>query len=70
MSSLISEFFAAPRPHGSMVSRFLKADALRRSRAQLARLDATQLADIGLSREDAVAEARRPLWDVPGHWLK
>ena len=34
-------------------------------RRALARLDDRALADIGLSRGQAEAEAARPLWDVP-----
>ena len=42
----------------------------RHSRRQLARLEAHQLEDIGLSRRTAEAESARPVWDVPAHWLK
>ena len=42
----------------------------RRQRAQLARLDSAALADIGVTRDQAVAEAARPLWDVPSTWLR
>lgn len=37
-------------------------------RQQLASLDDAALADIGLSRAQALAEAGRPLWDVPANW--
>ncbi|MFN3210997.1 MAG: DUF1127 domain-containing protein [Roseovarius sp.] len=37
---------------------------LRRQRRALARLDDHALADIGLTREEAEAEARRPVWDI------
>ena len=40
--------------------------SLHRSRRALARLDAAALRDIGLTRAEALAEARRPIWDVPG----
>lgn len=42
---------------------------LRRQRAALTKLDARQLADIGVSEAEALQEAARPLWDVPRHWL-
>lgn len=42
--------------------------AARRQRAHLARLDDHSLRDIGLSRADALAEAARPVWDVPAAW--
>jgi len=39
-------------------------------RRQLAALDDKMLRDIGLTREAANAEARRPGWDVPHSWLR
>lgn len=44
--------------------------SLHRQRRRLARLDDAALEDIGLTREDARHEARRPLWDVPAHWIE
>jgi uncharacterized protein YjiS (DUF1127 family) len=37
-------------------------------RQKLAVLDDAALADIGLSRAEALAEASRSLWDVPANW--
>jgi len=42
--------------------------ALARQRSALNRLDDRDLADIGLSRDAAEREARRPFWDVPHTW--
>ena len=42
--------------------------ALWRQRRALAAMDARQLADIGITRDQARTEAARPLWDVPSHW--
>lgn len=39
-------------------------------RRQLLSLDAARLADIGLTADQARAEAARPLWDVPRSWLR
>lgn len=50
--------------------RLLDLVELHRQRRALAALDDARLRDIGLSREDAEAEARRPLWDAPAHWLR
>lgn len=44
--------------------------AAYRQRRALARLDENQLADIGLTHDLAQAEAKRPIWDVPCHWLR
>ena len=62
----------APRI-GNKASIFMRLkqvhDAWRQRRA-LARMDDAALADIGKTRTQALAEARRPLWDVPQHWRK
>lgn len=38
---------------------------VRRQRMALLALDDTLLSDVGISREAAVAEAKRPVWDFP-----
>jgi len=43
---------------------------VRRQRIHLSSLDESALNDIGVTPEEARAEARRPVWDVPQHWLK
>lgn len=42
--------------------------ALYRQRRQLGALDDHLLADIGVTREQAMREARRRFWDAPAHW--
>ncbi|WP_372885414.1 DUF1127 domain-containing protein [Shimia sp.] len=42
--------------------------ALRRQRKALARLDDMSLRDLGLTRSQVKAEAKRPVWDVPANW--
>lgn len=44
--------------------------AVSRSRKGLATLDDHLLQDIGLTREQALAEASRPGWDAPTHWTR
>lgn len=41
---------------------------LHRQRRALSRLDARSLEDMGVTRREAEAEARRPVWDVPAAW--
>jgi len=41
----------------------------RRSRRQLLDLDADRLNDLGISQTAAETEAKRPIWDVPSHWI-
>ena len=44
--------------------------SIRKQRRQLRKMDARALSDIGLTRTEAVEESRRPMWDVPAHWLR
>lgn len=41
---------------------------LYQQRRTLAGMDPQRLSDIGVTRTEANAEAKRPVWDVPGHW--
>ncbi len=41
-----------------------------RQRRHLAKLDDAALADIGLTRIEALTESRKPIWDVPQHWRR
>lgn len=41
---------------------------LARQRKQLAQLDTSRLADIGISARQANAEANRRFWDAPTWW--
>lgn len=52
----------------TLVRRFLARGAEARSRGRLSVLDDHLLADIGLSRDEALAEAARTAWDAPDHW--
>ncbi|MDD9922207.1 MAG: DUF1127 domain-containing protein [Boseongicola sp.] len=42
----------------------------RKSRRDLAKLDAHLLEDIGVSMEAAKQESTQPVWNVPHHWMK
>lgn len=54
----------------SLLCRIRDALQLRRQRLQLMRLSDAQLRDIGLTRADAEAEARRSAWDAPNYWKR
>ncbi len=41
-----------------------------RQRRHLAKLDDAALADIGLTRAEALRESQKPIWDVPQHWRR
>ena len=51
------------------LARWATFRSIARSRRALAQLDNAQLNDIGLTRAEAEAEARRPAWDAPEHWF-
>ncbi|WP_319826104.1 DUF1127 domain-containing protein [Thalassovita sp.] len=57
------------RRRPSVFALLAAAIGLRRQRARLAQLDDAALADIGLTRAEALREARRPLWDAPDNWM-
>ncbi|MGR3323299.1 MAG: DUF1127 domain-containing protein [Pseudooceanicola sp.] len=58
-----------PRP-ASLIARVFSLLGLHASRQSLARLDDKLLEDIGITREQALKEARRPVWDVPTGWRR
>nr|WP_254441638.1 MULTISPECIES: DUF1127 domain-containing protein [unclassified Ruegeria] len=47
-----------------------QAFELSRQRRNLAQLDAAVLDDIGVTREEASAEAKRFFWDAPQFWKR
>ena len=65
----LRRFAPAPGRPG-LFSRIMHMSDVARQRHHLAALTDAQLRDIGLSREDALSEARRPVWDAPAHWLR
>ncbi|UWQ42605.1 DUF1127 domain-containing protein [Leisingera aquaemixtae] len=58
------------KPHLSLLSRLRLLWTVRRQRNQLAALDERALRDIGVTRAEADAEARRGFWSAPSHWLR
>lgn len=59
----------APRKP-SIFARLSRARALYRQRRALRVLDDAALNDLGLSRDEALTEARRYIWDAPQNWIK
>jgi uncharacterized protein YjiS (DUF1127 family) len=56
-------------PHLSrLFAALIAAHDLHRQRARLRLLDDHALADIGLTRAEAEAEASRAVWNAPRHW--
>jgi len=60
--------FAKQRP--SAVKMIAHMFAAQNQRRALRNLDSAALNDLGLSYEDAKAEANRPFWDVPANWRR
>ncbi|MGC1502795.1 MAG: DUF1127 domain-containing protein [Sulfitobacter sp.] len=69
-SSALARPVASCPSNPGLVARIFAAIALLRSRRQLADLDQHRLDDLGISAKAAQAEANRPIWDVPAHWVK
>lgn len=58
----------ALRTSPSLFATVARLFAVRRQRAVLKTLDDSRLADLGLTRAQALAESRRSLWDAPESW--
>ncbi|GAA6192013.1 DUF1127 domain-containing protein [Phaeobacter sp. NW0010-22] len=52
----------------SLLRVLTSAHGTWRQRQTLRALDADALKDIGISKSEAQAEAKRPLWDAPETW--
>lgn len=63
-------YTSRPWPKPRLLQFFVRLATLRRQRNALAGLSDAALEDIGVTREEARIEARRPLWDVPNHWRR
>lgn len=50
------------------ITSWLGLARLANQRNRLAQLDATRLADLGITPEQARIEANRPFWDAPQTW--
>lgn len=70
MTSTFAQYFALPRPQADVVSQLRGVFATMKQRRDLAKLTATELADIGLTQADVEAEFARPVWNAPVHWKK
>lgn len=55
---------------GGIWNGLYSALLLVRSRRSLAHIDDRLLDDVGISPDQARAEAQRPIWDVPQRWIR
>ena len=62
-------YLSNSRPHCRPLPRrrpsLLDLLSLYRQRRALANMDDDRLKDLGITREDAEVESRRPIWDTP-----
>lgn len=56
------------RTPSGLWARLWQARLVHAQRRALAQLSAAQLRDIGLTKDEAIAESQRAVWDVPHHW--
>ncbi|MFV1492758.1 hypothetical protein VWX97_17545 [Phaeobacter sp. JH18-32] len=57
-------------PRRSFFATVAQRLAIWRERRMLATLDQSALDDMGISKTEAQAEARRPIWDAPSSWRR
>lgn len=57
-----------PAPLRRVLSRIWHAHLIWQQRQSLLTMDTSLLDDIGINRAEAIAEAARPIWDVPQTW--
>ncbi|MGB4829176.1 MAG: DUF1127 domain-containing protein [Paracoccaceae bacterium] len=70
MTALACPHVLPRRRRPGLLRRLVQIFALRRQRARLLQLDEHLLRDIGITADEARAEAARPTWDVPAHWRR
>jgi len=58
----------SPRHRRSVWTLVARLMQLRQQRRALAKMDAHQRLDLGISAQDAAVEAAKPIWNVPAHW--
>jgi uncharacterized protein YjiS (DUF1127 family) len=71
MSDMVHDTAFGGRAQGARTGLFARirtAAALWHQRRALLEMGPHQLRDIGISPDEALAEARRPIWDVPPAW--
>lgn len=65
-----AQTLTAPRRSAGLLGTLRRWQDIARSRAHLKALDAHALRDVGISLDEARAEASRAFWDAPRHWCR
>ena len=68
--SFVATIGTTTSPRRSLFARLTSMLTVRAERRRLAELDDATLRDIGLTRDQALREALRPIWDVPPRWRR
>ncbi len=68
--SLPNRFPLARNTRPALLGTVLKAFSIWRERQTLRDLDDHILKDIGVTRDDADVETKRPVWDAPNRWMR
>ena len=68
--ALMSTFSHSIALHRAQRLSLMDVFSLARQRRALASLDTRALKDLGITREEALKEANRSVWDVPNYWAK
>ena len=68
ISASHTRFGRSTRKQG-LLGVLLRAYSIWRERQHLAELDDHLLKDIGVTKDQAEAEAERPVWDAPSRWF-
>lgn len=66
--TFINASLRARHCYPSLGTRLAQSYEIWRQRQALKRLDTAALRDIGVTRSEADAEARRSIWDAPDTW--
>ena len=51
-----------------LLARIVAANDLHRQHCALLHLDDALLRDVGITRDQAISMATRPVWNAPNHW--
>jgi len=70
INRISSTGYRAHKPSRSILEHAISMMSLYRQRRALKRLDASALADMGITAEEAAQEAARPLWNAPRHFKR
>ena len=66
----LPRFAFTQRPKMTLLRAIISLEATYRQRRVLAEMESHRLTDIGLTKIEALDEAKRPIWDAPANWRR